>query len=122
MRIKNRRQFDAVYAARMSRTVGPMIVHARPNEVGHSRLGLSVSRRLGGAVVRNRLKRLLREAFRHARPELPGAYDVVINLRPHEPRTPAAYQRLLCEAMDDLDRRWAKMQAESTPPTGDREG
>jgi ribonuclease P protein component len=122
LRLKTRGQFDAVYAARMSRAVGPLIIHACPNGVGHTRLGLSVSKRVGGAVRRNRFKRLLREAFRQARPDLPGAYDVVINLRPHEPRTVADYQRFLGEAMLDLDRRWSTKQGTSAPKEGDRRG
>jgi ribonuclease P protein component len=40
---------------------------AMPNGLDHSRFGLSVGKRVGGAVVRNRVKRLLREFFRHNR-------------------------------------------------------
>ena len=46
------------------------------------RLGLSVSRKLGGAVDRNRIKRLLREAFAAEEPSLPRGYDLVIVARP----------------------------------------
>jgi ribonuclease P protein component len=121
MRLKTREQFDLVYATRMNRTAGPLIVYARPNDAGYARLGLSVSRRLGGAVERNRFKRLLREAFRRVRPDLPGAYDVVINLRPHEPRKPLDYQRLLRDAMEDLHQRWSmKQSSTANEPDPDR--
>src|SRR5262245_6652622 len=63
--------------------VGPLQFQSRPNDLGHPRLGLSVSRRVGTAVVRNRIKRLLREAFRLTQHDWPtetsavGGYDLV---------------------------------------------
>lgn len=57
------------------------MVACRRREPGH-RLGLSVSKEHGRAVRRNKIKRILREAFRLSRPRLPGQYDVI--LIPHK--------------------------------------
>jgi ribonuclease P protein component len=101
-----------VYDGRRCERTGPLVVYARPNGTDQVRLGLSVGRRVGGAAVRNRVKRLLREAFRHARAALPAGYDVVINVRAHEPLAVDEYGRRLAEAMRSLDGRWRKRSAE----------
>jgi ribonuclease P protein component len=52
------------------------------NDAGHERLGLAIGRRVGGAVVRNRARRLLREAFRRNRDAGAGSLDLVIVAKP----------------------------------------
>lgn len=53
-----------------------------PNGVEHSRLGISVQRKTGNAVRRNRIKRLVREVFRQSAALLPAPCDVVCTVRP----------------------------------------
>lgn len=59
-----------------------MLVYAGKNELPYARLGLSVSRRVGGAVERNRWKRLAREVFRRHRARLPVGVDLVVVAHP----------------------------------------
>ncbi len=82
-RLTKDREFQAVFAARCSCQRGPLTFHARTNALGRTRLGLSVGKRVGGAVVRNRVKRLLREAFRLTQHDLPPGLDLVASARPH---------------------------------------
>ncbi len=108
-------EYQAIYAARVRKLRGPLTVFARPNELDHARLGLSVGRRVGGAVKRNAIKRRLREAFRHLQYEVARPYDLIVNVAPHRLMPAQEYQALLHAAWVALDAEWAKRQSRSGP-------
>jgi ribonuclease P protein component len=78
--LTSRRQFLEVYKKGRRAGTASFTVFASPNNVGHSRLGLTVSRKVGGAVRRSRVKRLMREIFRRHRQELEPSMDIVVNV------------------------------------------
>jgi ribonuclease P protein component len=64
------------------------LVIIKPNQLGQTRLGLTVGKNTGGAVRRNRIKRLLREFFRRSKNKLPPSRDIIIiALKGSEPLT-----------------------------------
>lgn len=84
-RISRSRDFDAVYRRGRSTAGRHLVVYLFPREEGSGadpRLGLSVSRKVGGAVERNRVKRVLREQFASIAGMVPGDTDVVVIARP----------------------------------------
>ena len=76
--IRKQADFDRVYRARNYAADDVLIVNGESNDLAHSRLGLSVSTKVGNAVVRNRWKRLIREAFRLSREQIPRGIDLVV--------------------------------------------
>ena len=57
------------------------ILFWRENKIGHHRLGITVSRKVGNSVVRNRIKRLFREVFRKSHRNIPGQTDIIVNVK-----------------------------------------
>jgi ribonuclease P protein component len=95
MRLSGKLAFANVYEHGQAATRGPLKLLAAANNLPHARLGLSVSRRVGAAPRRNRIKRLVRESFRLLPRARSLGYDLVIVVRPHEPMALATYQGLL---------------------------
>lgn len=84
-RLSRSRDFDTVYRKGRSVSTRFLVLYSFPREDdpdGGPRLGLAVSRQLGGAVERNRLKRRLRVAFDELAGRLPAGHDYVLIARP----------------------------------------
>ena len=117
MRVRKRSEFEAIYAHKVSRRDGPLHVFAMPNGRETSRLGLSVPRRVGNAPQRNRIKRLLRETFRHVHRDVPESYDFVVNVLPHEPLMLAEYQKLMSRLVRRLHKAIAVTETQTETET-----
>lgn len=104
MRLLKASEFERVFAARNSASDASIALYGAANDVGHPRIGLTVSRRVGGAVERNRWKRLLREAFRLEQHGLP-AIDLVCVVRGQSPPPVDQLREALKELTARVNRR-----------------
>jgi ribonuclease P protein component len=92
-RLSRSRDFDAVYRRGRSVSSRYLVLHWFPREEdvdGPPRLGLAVPRAVGSAVVRNRVKRLLREAWKGLLATVPPGHDYVLAARPGLPEAAEA--------------------------------
>ena len=78
-RLVRRGEFDAVYRAGKRRSSSHFTVFFRANAQPVSRFGFSIKKALGGAVVRNRIRRRVREIVRCQRSEIPAGWDFVVH-------------------------------------------
>lgn len=101
-RLSGDRAFKAVFDNKLRKNAGPLAVLAKPNEHEHHRFGMTVGRRVGNAVLRHKIKRRLREAFRLNQHAWPGRYDVVVIVYPHAVLPVNDYADLLARAAGQL--------------------
>jgi len=102
-RLATRADFEHVFAQSEKSSDRYFTVLARPNTLAFPRLGLAISKKAAkSAVVRNRIKRLVRESFRQRQPEL-GGLDVVVIARPN------LANEVNATLSDSLNRHWTKL-------------
>ena len=100
--------FRRVYERKRSVSDDRLLIYACDNGLPYARVGLSVSRKVGPAVVRNRLRRLYREAFRLTKEALPTGLDLVLIPRGSTPPTLEELQESLTRLVPQAARRLAK--------------
>jgi len=114
-RLTKPQQYASVYSKGSSWTSSLLVMKALPNGLTSTRYGISVSKRVGSAVIRNRMKRLLREILR-AIPSIP-AWDIVFIVRP---AAAAADYASLREEVEDLLSRAGLLKADEDYGLPDR--
>ena len=114
IRLLNAVEFDAVFGNDVFAADDTLVINAVQNQLGRTRLGLSIGRKVGNAVVRNRWKRIIREAFRLNRSKLPVGIDFVVR-----PRKGAQCEfAAISVSLEGLLRRLAKKLPRSPDPGG----
>ncbi len=107
--IKENYEFRRIYSKGSSGVSPFLVVYVRPNRRERNRLGVTVSAKLGKAVVRNRVRRRLREIFRLSQPELRQGYDVILVARSRA--VTASYRELarayrrICEKLGLMEKK-----------------
>ena len=104
-RIRTQREFDQIYAVDYFAADDTLVIRGRRNDLEHCRLGLSVGKRVGNAVVRNLWKRRIREAFRKQKHDLPPGLDLVVRPRKGGKCDYAAIARSIGRLAQRLDRK-----------------
>nr|WP_325301372.1 ribonuclease P protein component [uncultured Dysosmobacter sp.] len=105
--LKKNHEFRRLYQRGASAAGASMVVYCRKNRLGHNRLGLTASVKLGGAVVRNRCRRRLREVYRLHAGQLRQGWDIILVARGRTVTVPwqelnRTFERL-CKKLDLLE-------------------
>lgn len=81
-RLSKNHEFRTVLARKLRVSNDLFILYVAENSCGHPRIGISIAKATGNAVMRNRIKRLLREAFRQTQHQIPDSFDYLFMISP----------------------------------------
>jgi ribonuclease P protein component len=101
-RLHKRKEYLEAFSGGDKVEASCFVVYLRANDLQRHRLGITVSRKIGKSVVRNRVKRRVREIFRQNKELCPVACDIVVNARKSAAR--ASYRQLESSYIDAVDR------------------
>jgi ribonuclease P protein component len=101
-RLRSTRQFEAVYSRGARVHSSTLVLYGLLNDLGYPRLGITVSRKIGKAVIRNRVKRRIREIFRTRLQASGPGIDLVVNAK--RPIVAASFLQIRQELQDGLAR------------------
>ena len=113
-RLLRRSEFRQVYEAGQRRSAPLGVIFFRPNGLSMTRLGITAPTKLGGAVLRNRVKRRVREVFRLHRLTIPVGWDIVVN--PREAVATVGFSELAQELLRLFPRHAPAGRAEEARP------
>lgn len=80
-RLRNRREFLKVYEEKEIHFFRKVVIYTHRNNLNHCRLGVTIPKKVGTAVLRNRIKRILKESFRCSKDLFNDNYDIVVNAK-----------------------------------------
>jgi len=109
--LRSSAEYQRCYRQGSRRHGALVVIHLVPNDCGHPRIGASVGRKVGGAVVRNRIKRWTRECFRRSALRASVApFDLVVQPKP------AAAKAAFAAYRQELERLLAALPASAVAP------
>ncbi len=80
-RLRKNREFQQVFEKKQSEVAYNLVMYVKKNELSYNRIGISVSKKIGNSVTRNRIKRLIKECYLAGEEKTLKGYDIVVIAR-----------------------------------------
>lgn len=112
--IKRNNDFIRLYRRGKTNVAGVLVTYCTRNRFGNNRIGITASKKVGGAVQRNRAKRVIRAAYTTLEPQLPQGWDFIFVARSRTTR--CKMQEVLSAMQQQLDLLTTPAKSAQTPP------